>query len=107
MAAKRPKKPSPVPVETVCSVCGFAWTLHGSDPTTDDCIRLLKVELAKKPVPVPYIQPYPYWVPYRERPLYKEVPRWEGKVETSMGATYKEICSPRVIETKVTKERLR
>ncbi len=62
-------KPAPVVVSTICSMCGLAWEQHGEDPTTEDCIRLLKLELARRPAwinvqpvrPQRY-QPYrPYW----------------------------------------------
>lgn len=62
------KKPTPVAVTTICSVCGLDWTLHGEDATTDDCIKLLKAELAKRPAVRPYAYPmpvYPYGEPLR------------------------------------------
>ena len=103
MATKRPKKPSPVPVQTVCAVCGLDWKAHGDDPTTDDCIRLLKAEVAKGPVTVPYY-PYPYVIretpaPYIESPYRPYKPPLWVKPE---GIT-KEIGTPRTItrETKV------
>lgn len=47
-------KPAPVAKFTVCSVCGLDWERHTKDrktaPTADVCIRLLKDELAKRPV---------------------------------------------------------
>ena len=42
-------KPQPIVVTTVCSLCGERWEAHGDDPTTLDCIRLLKAELARRP----------------------------------------------------------
>jgi hypothetical protein len=80
---KQPKKPEAVPVNTVCSVCGVDWKRHGVNPTTDDCIRLLKedIEILKRdlshervkspyvPVPVPY-RPEPSW-PYRQEPYWR------------------------------------
>lgn len=60
-------KPAPVAVTTVCSLCGLDWQQHGADATTEDCIRLLKLELARRPtvINVPYVYgPYvygPYW----------------------------------------------
>jgi hypothetical protein len=65
-------KPEPVVVTTICSMCSLPWEQHGADPTTEDCIRLLKLELAKRPAVVTYpvypqplrplIGPYtPYW----------------------------------------------
>lgn len=61
--------PAPVVVTTVCSMCGLDWERHGADPTTEDCIRLLKAELARRPVTIPVMQPVPYPQPY-------PVPRW-------------------------------
>ena len=62
-------KPKPVVVETICSECGMDWDLHGENPTTSDCIRLLRAELAIRPRSItiqPYVQPYspaiyPWW----------------------------------------------
>jgi len=42
-----PAKPSPKHVKTVCAVCGRDWRAHGANPTTDDCIRLLKADLSR------------------------------------------------------------
>lgn len=46
-------KPKPVPKSVVCSECGLPWSKHTdgrkTDPTPDVCIRLLKLELAKRP----------------------------------------------------------
>ena len=39
-------KPEPVPKLVVCSVCGLDWTKHPEKPLLDDCIALLKAELA-------------------------------------------------------------
>jgi hypothetical protein len=76
--SKKATKPEPVSVTTVCSECGLNWDLHGDDPTTDDCIRILKAELANarfkeaKVIPMPYpVYPprapwaEPYRLPYR------------------------------------------
>ncbi len=65
----KPTTPKPVVVTTICSECGLAWEAHGDKPTTSDCIRLLKAELAKRPTPItityPYVQPvypsYPWY----------------------------------------------
>lgn len=64
-------KPHPIAVTTVCSECGLGWELHGEKPTTADCIRLLKIELAKRPTTTmqPYIIPQPYPV-YPQYPYY-------------------------------------
>jgi hypothetical protein len=65
MATRKRNKPEPVAVETICSVCGLDWDAHGADPTTDDCIRLLKEELAaeiaRKPIAVPIQVPVPVY----------------------------------------------
>ena len=61
------QKPHPVAINTICSMCDLNWDDHGDDATTEDCIRLLKAEVAKKGywnywpnVYTPtYIQPYP------------------------------------------------
>lgn len=83
MAARKkaPATPSPVAVTTICSVCGLGWELHGTKPTTEDCIRLLKAELAARPVFVP--QPYIIREPYR-RPWYGEGPNplWRQNMPT-------------------------
>lgn len=72
MAARKkaPAKPEAVPVNTICSVCGLPWSDHGRDPNTDDCIRLLKAELAKRVQYVPIQIPVPY--PRPTRPWYWE-----------------------------------
>lgn len=64
-------RPKPVVVTTICSECGLPWEAHGDEPTTGDCIRLLKIELAKRPsvaIAQPYVYPvypqpwtHPYW----------------------------------------------
>lgn len=85
---KTPQVPEPVAVTTVCSMCGLDWKLHGKTPTTEDCIRLLKLELARRPHYVPPViipQPYPV-VPYR--PPYQP---WWG---TTSGGSYQTVnCS--------------
>lgn len=43
------KKPKPVPVSLVCSLCGQDWGKHGDDPTPETCIGVLKAELARRP----------------------------------------------------------
>lgn len=50
-------KPQPIVVRTLCSLCDEEWEAHGDDPTTLDCIRLLK---AAKVKPYPYV-PNPWW----------------------------------------------
>ena len=44
------KKPEPKTVSVVCSVCDQPWDKHGAKPTLEDCVRLLKAELAKRSV---------------------------------------------------------
>lgn len=80
-ARKTPQTPQPVPVTTICSMCGLGWELHGKTPTTEDCIRLLKIELAKRPntITIPYVQPYVY-------PVYPRTYPWYGN-------TYEITCS--------------
>lgn len=57
-----PKRPTARVVAEVCSLCGLDWRRHGTNPTTDTCIRLLKADLAaaSAPRPIPYVQPIPY-----------------------------------------------
>lgn len=52
-------KPAPVVVQTLCSLCDEDWAAHGADPTTADCIRLLKARLAVRPSP--YIVHRDWW----------------------------------------------
>lgn len=42
-------KPEPVVIDTRCSLCNEKWESHGDSPTTLDCIRLLRAELARRP----------------------------------------------------------
>lgn len=87
MAAKKKNTlPEPIALTTICSVCGLSWSDHGETPTTDDCIRLLKAALAKKPTTIP--QPYPVPTPYRPyvRPWYWE--EWYNKGYKPYGPIY-------------------
>jgi hypothetical protein len=44
-------KPTPVPKQTVCSVCGLDWERHAKRaPKIEGCVKLLKEELAKRPL---------------------------------------------------------
>lgn len=58
-------KPQPVTVDVRCSLCDLEWAKHGDEPTTADCIRLLRAELRVRPTtipwPVPYVAPYRVW----------------------------------------------
>lgn len=75
-----PRKPTPKVVSEVCSLCGLDWNLHGANPTTETCIKLLLGEvrslnarLAHRPIvqpinipvwPRPWPRPWPsgpYW----------------------------------------------
>jgi hypothetical protein len=39
-------KPTPVPTNTICSICGLPWESHKKrSPEVSDCIRLLKEAL--------------------------------------------------------------
>jgi hypothetical protein len=69
MPTKKTLKPEPVAISTICSVCGLSWLEHGKDPTTDDCIRLLKAALAIRPITIPTYPVYPHQH-YREEPLW-------------------------------------
>lgn len=62
------KTPKPKHTATVCDACGIDWKRHtdrmetsDQKPTTDDCIALLKADLAaeqlRKPVPYPSYPP--------------------------------------------------
>jgi hypothetical protein len=46
--------PKPIPQHVVCSECGLAWDKHkstslGLASTLEECVRLLKLELATRP----------------------------------------------------------
>lgn len=62
---KRVKKPAPVVIATICSVCGEDWGQHEAidgEVSTLECVRLLKAKIARTPVYAPtYIQPYTPW----------------------------------------------
>lgn len=55
------KRPQPVVVTVLCSLCDLSWDAHGEKPTTEDCIRLLKAELRSRPKPIPYWYNTPVW----------------------------------------------
>lgn len=42
------KQPRRKVIQVACSECGLDWKEHGEKPSLEDCVRLLKVELAKK-----------------------------------------------------------
>jgi len=60
-------KPKPVVVKTICSECDLPWEDHGENPTTSDCIRLLKSAATQRPSCGCYdIHPYRYYIyPYQ------------------------------------------
>ena len=41
------QKPEAVPAALKCSVCGLDWRKHGSKPTLEKCVELLKAEKAR------------------------------------------------------------
>lgn len=48
-----PVKPEPIPKQIVCSACGLDWEKHPKRKTgvvEADCIKLLRAELARRPV---------------------------------------------------------
>lgn len=88
--AKAPASPEPVVKSTVCSLCELAWDLHGDNPTTDDCIRLLKAEMQRMRIMTPYAQPIaipstPPWVQPQPQP-YPSFKIWCGG--NTSGGTY-------------------
>lgn len=54
-------KPEPIVVRTLCSLCDLDWEPHGDEPTTADCIRLLKIELSRRPLNLYWNTPRPWW----------------------------------------------
>jgi hypothetical protein len=53
--------PEPQPTNVVCSACGLPWAKHltgprKQKPTLEDCVRVLKAELASRPSRMPYVQ---------------------------------------------------
>lgn len=84
-------KPMPVVVTTICSLCDEGWELHGDNPTTADCIRLLKAKIASLPVTAPvyiYRDNWPWGRPLAQ-PYYPSNPMWthtaQGTSATSSG----------------------
>lgn len=62
MTKKNYPKPEPVPVNTVCSLCGEAWSLHvetGGEVLPTECIRLLKAKVS----PFRIWSQQPQWTP--------------------------------------------
>lgn len=56
------KKPEPVPTAIRCSLCGLSWEKHPEKATAEDCVGLLKAELARRPYSYPW-HGYPYMPP--------------------------------------------
>lgn len=91
-------------------MCGLPWSDHGRDPNTDDCIRLLKAELAKRvqyvpiqvPVPCPRpTRPWWYWEDWYAQPKYPSYTitcGGEPKEASYGGKTYNE-CTPKLLCT--------
>ena len=44
------KKPKPVVVTTICSLCGLDWERHGAEPTTPSRMNGLSVGSMTRPV---------------------------------------------------------
>lgn len=83
-------KPAPVVVTTVCSLCDEPWEAHGDDPTTADCIRLLKARIVTQPVtPVVIYRDrwpwYPNQYPTITYPSY--TPQWTYTAGTTVSGT--------------------
>lgn len=38
------RKPKPMPITIVCTLCGEPWELHPEDPTALDCIAILRAK---------------------------------------------------------------
>jgi hypothetical protein len=57
-------KPEPISRDVVCSICGLDWGRH-TEKTAEECIELLKADLAREKqnarpyLPMPYPLPYP------------------------------------------------
>jgi hypothetical protein len=62
-------KPEPVIVKTICSLCDEPWELHGDNPTTLDCIRLLKARPTTVIQQAPTIYPWPTTINVPYQPL--------------------------------------
>lgn len=97
----KPTTPKPVVVTTICSECGLAWEAHDDKPTTSDCIRLLKIELAKRPSGIT-IQPYVY--PYVVQPYVYPWYQWQHNTggQIISGGTYTQAinCSSNTVDYK-------
>lgn len=71
-------KPEPKIVSEVCSLCGLDWDLHGKNPTSEVCVKLLLDEVSSLNArlahrPISYHIPYPAPYPVYPRPYY---PHW-------------------------------
>jgi hypothetical protein len=89
MSARRPvPTPKPEVVQTVCSMCGLDWARHKKAATAEECIRLLKDDLAgaeiraaQRPWQYPWIFTTTNSQPIREQPT----PIWEVSKGTTLG----------------------
>lgn len=74
MPARTPK-PVPVVVTTICSLCDLPWEDHGEDPTTSDCIRLLKAKVVAQSQ-TPFIIYKDRWPVQWPNTYYSNTPQW-------------------------------
>ena len=83
-------KPKPIVVEQVCSICDLDWELHPDNPSSEDCVELLKKEL-DRPLPTTIITErcchhhhwcncwsYTWNPPYRITPTISDTPSYPG-----------------------------
>jgi hypothetical protein len=82
-ARKAVPTPKAVVTSEVCSLCGLGWKRHGKDATAEECIRLLKMDLAAASIRWPYPQ-YPHPIITHTEPLTRERP-WPGYYLTGSG----------------------
>ena len=76
------KRPKPIVTQTLCDTCGLSWDLHVPNRKgiveADECVRLLKAELSRRP------QYVPQYVPVYPRPWVNPLPvPWYGGVYVS------------------------
>lgn len=53
-------KPRPVITAQECDVCGLEWGLHPEEPSTKDCVALLRAELARSNSQVHFAPPWTF-----------------------------------------------
>jgi hypothetical protein len=79
-------KPEPKPTNVVCTVCGLDWKAHEQNSTAakkrttvtlEDCVRVLKAELARRPKQNPWVgvsgtgwPPAVYGLPHHPKPAH-------------------------------------